>query len=102
MKLQLTLNGETYCRAGVEQGVASAFVTLMNLVGLDGPSASLTVSGFLQEATGEPEDQTAVHWGEIGRPVQAGDVLTIQVLESGDYDEPTITAMLAPAEIDEI
>lgn len=69
-------------------------MTLIHLGGLDEPSASLAATGFPQGETNEPEDQTAIHRGEIGRPLNAGDVLTIELLESDQSDEPTVTRML--------
>ncbi len=92
------VNGEPYCRAGVDEGAVSAFVSHVNIPdepgGTDVGSTMLTVSGFVRGDSGEPEDQTAVHWGDIGATLRAGDVVTVRLVDADDADPPVETEML--------
>ena len=98
--LVVELNGQPYCRAGVEEGAVSAFVSHVNIPdepgGPDVGSTMVTVSGFVRGDSGEPEDQTAVHWGDIGATLNAGDVVTIRLVDADDVDPPVETEMLPP------
>ena len=100
--LVVELNGEPYCRAGIDEGAVSAFVSHVNIPdepgGPDVGSTMLTVSGFVRGESGEPEDQTAVHWGEIGATLQAGDVVTVRLVDADDVDQPVETEMLPPTD----
>lgn len=93
-------NGEPYCRAGVGEGAVSAFVSHVNIPDEPGGpgvgSTMLTVSGFLRDESGEPEDQTAVHWGDIATPLRPGDVIAVRVIEADEPDPPVETEMLPP------
>jgi hypothetical protein len=98
--LVVELNGEPYCRAGVEEGAVSAFVSHVNIPdepgGPDAGSTMLTVSGFVRGDSGEPEDQTAVHWGDIAATLHAGDVVTIRLVDGDAVDQAIETEMLPP------
>jgi hypothetical protein len=98
--LVVELNGEPYCRAGVDEGAVSAFVSHVNIPdepgGPDVGSTMLAVTGFVRGDSGEPEDQTAVHWGEIGEALEPGDVVTVRLVDADDVDPPTETEMLPP------
>ena len=100
--LVVELNGEPYCRAGIDEGAVSAFVSHVNIPdepgGPDVGSTMLTVSGFVRGESGEPEDQTAVHWGEIGATLQAGDVVTVRLVDADNVDQPVETEMLPPTD----
>lgn len=100
--LVVELNGEPYCRAGIDEGAVSAFVSHVNIPdepgGPDVGSTMLTVSGFVRGESGEPEDQTAVHWGEIGATLQAGDVVAVRLVDADDVDQPVETEMLPPTD----
>jgi len=52
----------------------------------------------LNGESGEPEDQTAVHWGEISATLQAGDVVTVRLVDADDVDQPVETEMLPPTD----
>ena len=54
----------------------------------------LRVSGFVRGDSGVPEDQTAVHWGDIGDHLEPGDVVTIRVIDRDEPDPPVETEML--------
>ena len=100
--LVVELNGEPYCRAGIDEGAVSAFVSHVNIPdepgGPDVGSTMLTVSGFVRGESGEPEDQTAVHWGEISATLQAGDVVTVRLVDADNVDQPVETEMLPPTD----
>ena len=107
MLLEVVVNGRPFCRAGVEAGVVSAFVNLLQIESpepADTPprSASLVVNGFMQGETREPEDQTAVQWGELPTSLQPGDVVVITVVDDGAVDEPTVTPLLPDLDEDEV
>lgn len=96
--LVVEVNGEPYCRAGVDEGAVSAFVSHVNIPDQPGRpdvgATMLTVSGFVRGESGEPEDQTAVHWGDITAPLVAGDVVTVRLVDADDADPPVETEML--------
>ncbi len=92
--LDIELNGEPYCRAGLgDEGVISAFVSWVKFgppddtVPVPPGSTLLTVSGF----TG---DHTGVHWADQLRHLAIGDTVTIRVLESDTPDAYTVTPLL--------
>ncbi len=101
MMIEVTVNGERYCIAGVEAGVVSAFVNLLSIETADPDetpprSASLSVTGFTQGPSREPEDQTSVHWGDVNTMLSAGDEIVIRVLDDGQPDPANVTQMLPP------
>lgn len=103
MLLEVSVNGRVECRAGVEAGVASAFVNVLRIADPESdlpPAASvhLTVNGFVQGASRQPEDQVAVQWGDIARTLAAGDEVIIRVVDADDPDPPQQTPMLAALE----
>lgn len=96
MILDIELNGEPYCRAGVPEGAVSGFVSYVNVPDEAGikrqGSAMLSVTGFIRERTSAGVAPTAVHWGDIGQHLVAGDVVTILVDGGGKADPPLVTA----------
>lgn len=97
--LVVEVNGERYCGAGVIEGAVSAFVSHVNIPdepgGPDVGFTTLSVSGFVRGESGEPEDQTAVHWGDIGAALEAGDVVTVRVID-GEAPDPSIESEMLP------
>mgnify|MGYP001817405691 FL=1 len=102
--LVVEVNGEPYCRAGVAEGAVSAFVSHVNIPdqpgGPDVGATKLSVSGFVRGDSGEPEDQTAVHWGDVTLSLGAGDVVTVRLVDADEADLPTETEMLPPIDDD--
>ena len=98
--LVVEVNGEPYCRAGVDEGAVSAFVSHVNIPdepgGPDVGATMLSVSGFVRGDSGRPEDQTAVHWGDVTVSLGVGDVVTVRLLDAADADPPIETEMLPP------
>lgn len=98
--LVVEVNGQPYCRAGVGEGAVSAFVSHVNIPdepgGPDAGATMLTINGFVRGESGEPEDQTAVHWGDIAAALGPGDVVTVRLVDDEDADPPIETEMLPP------
>lgn len=111
------LNGEPYCRAGIDgHGVISLMLHWMDFDGRTvtderdhlRSALSLNVSGHraaraftdADVAEGrEPPPMTPIHWREVKQGLVVGDELRIRVVESEEADEPTETPMFpAPAE----
>lgn len=99
MLLDIAVNGEPLARAGVEAGVVNAFVTMLRIEdpSTSGPvpaSVSLTVNGFVQGPSREPDDQTAIQWGDIMHVLGPGDEIRIRVVDADDADPHEVTPML--------
>jgi hypothetical protein len=102
--IEIELNGEHYCRAGVPAGVVSAFVNRIDIPaepgGASAPSTSLSVSGFHFHGP-DPGNQTAVHWRDVVRDLQPGDEVRLRLVETNEPDAYTVTPMLPPLPEDE-
>lgn len=98
--LEVTVNNQRYCLAGVgEEGAISAFVTWARFRPDDARqelpvppgSTTLTVSGIMK-------DLTAVHWGQIADRLSVGDTVTIRVVDASEPESYTPTQMLPEEE----
>jgi protein involved in polysaccharide export with SLBB domain len=93
--IEVEINRERYCVAGVPAGVASAFVNHVDIPAEPGgerhPSTMLTVSGFHFHAPGA---QTAVHWRDVAHTLRPGDEVRLRIVETEAVDPYTETPML--------
>lgn len=109
IRFDVEVNGELYCRAGLEgHGVVSVGLDWIDFDGegvTDDPehvrsALGLRVSGHRAErphtaadveAEREPPDTTPVHWGEVTRGLKVGDEVRIRIVEAEDADPPVET-----------
>lgn len=115
IRLDVELNGETYCRAGIDAcGIISFMLHWMDFDGeavTDDPTSlrkalSMSVSGHradrpftdAEALSGEaPPPMTAIHWGEINRGLAVGDEIRIRIVEGDEADPFTETPLLPEA-----
>ncbi len=108
------VNGEPYCRAGLDPtGVISVILNWIELRpdvlssprGQPGPHTSLSVSGYRVNGSisKDPEvssDLTHVHWGEMARHLEPGDEVRIRIVTADRADDPIETPQLPVIEED--
>jgi hypothetical protein len=115
--IEVEINGERYCLAGVPAGVTSAFVNHVDIPaepnGARFPSTTLTVNGFhfhfhghshshTDDTSSEgPGEQTAVHWRDVTRTLRPGDEVRLRIVETDSPDPYTVTPMLPALPEDE-
>ena len=79
--LEVSLNGKRICVAGVNNGVVTTYVNLVDHV-------SGEKNDFCAiDGTEGPAPGTFYHWGH--RSITVGDELTIRVVETDSVDAPT-------------
>lgn len=87
--LEVTLNGERLCSAGVgTEGVLSAILTWVRRHGEDTEECSLSIGGM----------KSSAHVSWLCEDLRVGDEVGIKVLDLADVDPPSITTPLSPAE----
>ena len=87
--LEVSVNGERWCRAGIgEFGSMDAAVTWVGVEGGSDPPTTLSVTGL-------PHGAPALHWRDITRRLVPGDVVEVRLVE-GDPDPATVTPALPP------
>lgn len=108
----IELNGESYCRAGIDgHGVISVMLHWIDFDGRavtderDHPlsALSLNVSGHRAERAftsadvaegGEPPALAPIHWRDVKQGLRVGDELRIRIVDAGEADPPTETPTL--------
>jgi len=112
IRFDVEVNGESYCRAGLDPtGVISVILNWVELTpemlssprGQPGPHTTLSVSGYqvngpIPEDPDEPADLTHVHWGELARHLEPGDEVRIRVVAADEADDPMATPQLESIE----
>lgn len=98
--LEIELNGESFCVAGIDEGAVSAFVTHAFFPS-DAVEENLPVppGATLLSVSGFTTDHRAVHWGENIRMLAAGDAVTIRLVERSDPDPFKETPTLPDVEV---
>ena len=92
--LEIDLNGERYCRAGLgDEGAISAFVSWVKF-GPPDPTVANPPGSVLLNVSGFTAEHTAVHWGDQSRHLATGDSVTIRIVDSDLPDVATITPIL--------
>ena len=87
--LEVSVNGERWCRAGIgEFGSMDAAVTWVGVEGGSDPPTTLSVTGL-------PHGAPALHWRDTIRRLVPGDVVEVRLVE-GDPDPATVTPVLSP------
>ena len=112
IRLDIELNGESYCRAGLDGcGIISFMLHWMDFDGqavTDDREAfrkalSMSVSGHRAErpftdeeamSGAAPPPMTAIHWREINQGLVVGDEIRIRIVEAEDADPYTETPLL--------
>ena len=94
--LKVSINGETYCVAGVgDQGCISAFVNWVNIEGDEvNPKLPIQPGDVLLTVSGFKADQTPVHWRDVAHHLVIGDKVSIEIVELESADRPKVTEML--------
>ena len=106
IRFDVELNGETWCRAGIDgYGVVSVTLHWMDFDGkavVDDRESfrkalSMSVSGYRAEKVfnypdeQDPPDMTHVHWRDVSAGLVVGDENRIRIVEADEADEPTVT-----------
>ena len=92
--LEIEVNGEPYCRAGLgDEGAISAFVSWVKL-GPPDDSVPVPPGATLLAVSGFTSEHTAVHWADQLRHLSVGDEVTIRVVDSDQPDPYAITPTL--------
>jgi hypothetical protein len=94
--LEITVNGQRYCLAGIgEEGSLSAFVTWVKFGPEGEPNLPVPPGSTLLSVSGFTKDRQAVHWGDAIRHLSVGDEVKIRVVETATPDGFTLTPTLA-------
>lgn len=87
--IEVTLNGERLCSAGVgTEGVLTAILTWVRRRGEDNEECSLSVGGM--------KSSTHVRW--LQEDLRVGDEVGIKILDRTEVDSPSVTEPFSPAE----